>query len=130
MPCATGGFDCAGWLPGSRSAPLRAMPSDRFAIVSNPRTGRFRDWGGRRLELLPKRGRRRKSLVQDFPSSLLARTERGTQGSNLESPVLETGARLAPSVPTPFMVSRDESRRVRRSERRGDRGAGRSAQHS
>jgi len=35
-------------------------------------------------------GRRRKPLLQGFPSSLLSRTKRGTQDSNLESPVLET----------------------------------------
>ena len=36
-------------------------------------------------------GRREKPPVQGFRSSLLGPTERGTQDSNLESPVLETG---------------------------------------
>ena len=37
-------------------------------------------------------GRLRKSPVQGFRGSLLGPTERGTQDSNLESPVLETDA--------------------------------------
>jgi len=32
-------------------------------------------------------GRNRKPLVQGFPGSLLSQTKRGTQDSNLESPV-------------------------------------------
>ncbi len=37
-------------------------------------------------------GRRRKPLVQGFRADRTRTAERGTQDSNLESPVLETGA--------------------------------------
>ncbi len=39
-------------------------------------------------------GRRRKPLVQGFRADRTRTSERGTQDSNLESPVLETGVRL------------------------------------
>ncbi len=68
----------------------RGRACDRFAIVSNPHTGRFRDRGRSAAELLFARRVGEKSLVQGVPSSLLGPTKRGTQDSNLESPVLET----------------------------------------
>ena len=71
-------------------APDRGRACDRFAIVSSPRTGRFRDRADTHGELLCRGGGCRKPLVQGLISSVPQADERGTQDSNLESPVLET----------------------------------------
>ena len=75
-------------------APVRGLseraPCDRFAIVRTPRTERFRDIG-RREEELCSCGHLRQKTALCRASAYFALSERGTQDSNLESPVLETG---------------------------------------
>ena len=70
-----------------------ATPCDRFAIVRTSRTGRFPNLGRRDGELcrygLPCWKTR---ACRAFCAVAFAPSKRGTQDSNLESPVLETGA--------------------------------------
>ncbi len=73
-------------------AGVGAAPRDPRAIVRNRRTARFPDLAklnaaGGLGEQRPVTGR-----VQDYRRPNGKQGERGTQDSNLESPVLETGA--------------------------------------
>lgn len=70
-------------LDAGRSPRVHTLEAALERLGSSPRPAE-RDYGARQLELLRR--------VPAVPGHARAAAERGTQGSNLESPVLETGA--------------------------------------